>query len=87
MPAKIATDPKNDHLLITGDAWNAEAEGVNYLHEFNQEQIGYESEDFDFFKIKLRMKDRDRFNLNDAFIEAYKSLPTDPEYEARRLEL
>lgn len=41
----------------------------------------------DFFKINLHMKDTDKFNLNDAFIEVYQTLPSTPEYDARRQEL
>jgi hypothetical protein len=41
----------------------------------------------DFFKLKLRMKDIDKFNLNDGLIEAYKSLPDKKIYDERRNEL
>ena len=37
--------------------------------------------------INLKLKERDRFNLNDAFIEAYKALPASEDYNQRREEL
>ena len=40
-----------------------------------------------YIRINLRLKENANFDLNDGFIEAYKSLPITEEYEDYRLEL
>lgn len=69
--------------MTAARSWEVD-EGDDYLHEFNQDDGGSE---MDYFKINLRLKDIDRFNLNDGFIEAFKSLPTKATYAERRSEL
>ena len=89
-------DPENKFLILTAfpKTWNAK-ENSDYYHDFNREVQGGSKYDklerddtaMDFFKINLRMKDTNKFNLNDAFIEVYTTLPSTSQYDARRKEL
>lgn len=91
-PTHLALDPRKNLMLITGRNWESKEDDVDkhMVLNINDEQDDSELEadnDIDFFKIRLRIKDKWQFNMNDALIESFIYLPYKEAYRAREKEL
>ena len=84
-PSELAIDPMKHFILITGIEEDSDGPVGQKIEndESSSDSFVKTDDDLDFLKIRLRIKDKWQFNMNDALIESFIYLPDIDVYKER----
>ena len=78
-------DPNLNFLLVTVKTPSNASEILKESNDFQDFDWNLDNDnEVAYIRINLRLKENGNFDLNDGFMEAYKSLPTTSDYDDYR---